>query len=131
MSFNSDIKLFIDESVTDINQAIREGALEIFSRVVKRNPVKTGRSRGAWQADINRFVDGEPGEVDRSGQSTIENIKIQLGKFKGGDTITLTNNVNYILDLEDGSSLQAPNGMVKVSLIQAVRIINKAARRNR
>ena len=45
------------------------------------------------------------------------NAKGSVGRITGkGDVIYITNNVDYINELDKGSSQQAPNGMVSLTI---------------
>jgi hypothetical protein len=90
--------------------------LEALRRVVMKTPVDTGRARGNWQVQI-----GEPALVmqdsfDKTGSDTIQIGAAQLANLKAYEVIYLTNNVPYIIFLEEGSSKQAPYGMVKMTI---------------
>ncbi len=79
-------------------------------------PVKTGRFRGNWQLDIGRIPTGELGI--RSGEAALAEGMMRLQELKGagmGAVIWLANNVKYAVDLEDGSSTQAPHGTVAIT----------------
>lgn len=101
-------------------------ALEGLRRVVQRTPVDTGRARGGWQvaAIANDAAGGDP---DPSGSSTvsaglsiIDAITIPFG------TIVIFNNVEYIVFLEEGSSQQAPQGMVALTIAELEQIVASA-----
>lgn len=90
-------------------------ALELFTRIILKNPVDTGRSRGNWQIGIG----ASPTTIldERSSDEAINDGLSKLGAYTSGVvTIFITNNVNYISFLEEGSSTQAPRGMVAVSI---------------
>lgn len=128
MSFSSGVKKFTikaEEEAKDLRRAI---IYELFSRVVLRTPVDTGRARGNWIFTVNRpdlsSLDTE--KKDRSGKKTILDFST---KIKGEDgNFNLTNNLPYIGSLEDGKSGQAPSGMVKVSLHEIESWIRKNVR---
>lgn len=121
-------------------------ALDILAGVVKRTPVDTGRARGAWQIGINSPNDSntslDPGIVGSPGGKSVTRGASALTKLKPFEVVFLTNNVSYILILEQGGfvpqdpgpskdkrpgrfgrilvkggySVQAPNGMVDVTI---------------
>lgn len=103
----------IDQLVIRIQQKI---AFEILEGVVNMNPVLTGRSRGNWQVSLgvpaSGVLDSWPAgaqDVIYRGQATIDSIQV-FGP------VYISNNVPYILELEKGTSTQAPQGMVQVTL---------------
>ena len=69
-------------------------------------------------------------EYDKSGQATIaamqETITNEWDPLTG-EIAALSNNLPYIKKLEDGSSTQAPNGMVKITVAELGGIAQEAA----
>ncbi len=91
-------------------------ALEALTRIIKRTPVDTGRARANWQL-ASSTNESEVGGTDPGGSATIagglsaiDRITVPFG------VIWIFNNVEYITLLEEGSSSQAPQGMVALSL---------------
>lgn len=102
-------------------------ALEAMRRVVARTPVDTGRARGGWQMARGQGTNADTGSRDAVGSATVgtalsilDRIRIPFG------LITVFNNVEYITFLEEGSSDQAPLGMVAVTLIELEAIASAA-----
>ncbi len=91
----------------------RKIGLEALSRIVEKNPVDTGRSRGNWQTDIDQTNEAEVLSVDPTGAGSG-----RLAGLQPFQTIFIFNNVSYIEFLEEGSSSQAPAGMVAVTLAE-------------
>lgn len=97
--------------------------------ITGRHPVKTGRARAAWFASI-QGLGGTFDFLAKPTGATGEPIPVQVekgkkeGAFKdnlkatGGKYVDLINAVHYIMDLEYGSSLQSPAGMVRVSMMK-------------
>ena len=99
---------------TEVRDLTKRVALEGFRRIVFRNRVDTGRSRGAWLIEINKPASGE-GQPDKNGGSTVADGISRLGALKPFQDVHITNNVEYVSYLEEGSSQQAPAGMVDVT----------------
>lgn len=121
------------EIVTPKVDAIgRAVALEAHRRIVMRTPVDQGTARANW----NTSVDGEDATVDLSltsadvvgtlseGKRTIDGIS-----FAEGHTAVITNALPYIGGLEDGTSTQAPNGMVAVTVEELRPLAEQIARK--
>lgn len=127
MSFYLDLRRFTDKTERLMTIIPRKVALEVFSRVVMRTPVDTGRARGNWQAGV-----GTPpvGETDRTGASAaLEQIAAEVESWDAENVaIYLVNNLPYIVALEDGHSGQAPQGMVKISLSEFPEIVEAMTR---
>lgn len=115
----------------DIGKAARAVALDVFSRIIVRSPVDTGRFRGNWQLDVQIVPEGWAEALDPAGQLTIDKARLQLAPYKLGYEIHIRNNVPYAVRLENGWSGQAPQGVVKVTLVEFNAIAKAAAARIR
>jgi hypothetical protein len=100
-------------------------------RLVRSNPVDTGRSRSSWLPSVNASrddsiiaeKDAAPSSIKRPPGETPDVIyplesPVPIKLF-------LTNNVNYIEKLNEGHSPQAPAGFVQAAVIRAVRDVKK------
>jgi len=109
MSFDSDIKRFSDKVKVSIDKAVRTVAFDAFGMVVKKTPVDTGRARGNWNISV--------GSIDYSVNENATTKKSpDIKKGDGLKPIFITNSLEYIEDLENGTSQQAPNGMVAITV---------------
>lgn len=52
-TFSAAVNAFAAKTPKQVNQIVRRAVLELFSRIVYRTPVDTGRARGGWQAGFN------------------------------------------------------------------------------
>ena len=107
-----------------LDLAIRKIALEMFSRVVLKSPVDTGRFRANWSVGVGSIPSGTIELNDKTGIATINKVSADLAGVKAGDVITLANNLPYGPSLEDGrgyrdgkmrGSKKAPHGMVALT----------------
>lgn len=88
-------------------------------------PVDTGRARGNWQATLDSPATEE---IENESMSVaLAGVAANLGKIN--DVSFLANNLPYIEELEDGSSKQAPAGMVRRNMARVQRLINEQAAR--
>lgn len=117
----------------------RSFAFAIFSKVLYRTPVDSGRARQNWIVTLN---DGslaynpnaaKGGRVNADGQRVIFNAR-------GDDSIIIQNNTPYVGKLEyggygqnspsgktvNGYSKQAPHGMVGITMQEAGAVLNEA-----
>lgn len=114
------------------DQIVREVALAADRTVVLATPVDTGRARANWQASLGQPASGTvnvaPGKRASAGAATAQAEGVIAG-YKGGPSsaIFLTNNLPYIVPLNNGHSKQAPAGFVE----RAVAAVQRAARRAR
>lgn len=139
MQFKSDLKKFSEKIDVRLELVVKKVAIEIHDDIVVRTPVDTGRARASWNiglgdadlsvADENfgkKSTDGSAREANgqkalsaaKSKQSVIENVQPYQDVF-------ITNNLPYIKRLEEGSSKQAPSGMVALALANAEYKIEK------
>jgi len=108
--------------------------LEVLKRVVMRTPVDTGRARGGWQSSVGHVGTGESSYEGRENASDPKAPRRAVGgpaaahavnqgvgasaAIQGYTMSYITNNVHYVKYLENGTSQQAPKGMVGVTLIE-------------
>lgn len=109
---------FEREAPEAVAQATRKIALEGLTRVVKKTPVKDGGARGNWQAGIGEAPEDVLDVEDKSGDATISKGQAVIVGAQPFMPIILANNLPYILKLEDGSSQQAPAGMVGLTVAE-------------
>lgn len=88
---------------------------EALRRVVMKTPVLTGRARGNWQTTINTRP-GNDLDVKSGDRDPIREGMAALGRLRPGQIVYLTNNVPYIIFLEEGTPNIAPIGMVKTTI---------------
>lgn len=129
-SFESQIRDIIKNREQVTREIFAASALQITEKVITRTPVDTGRARGNWNASI----DSADESVNQGAtQSTAQGKATSTaGGLSLGDTFYLTNGLPYISKLEYGSSGQAPNGIVRLTVDEfnaALReIVNRASR---
>ena len=133
--FNAEIekvvKILMPQQVVLMHKKI---SMEALKRVVMKTPVDTGRCRGNWQTTISSPAAGVLNVVDKEGDAVnvgkkthrrattaINDAVLNAGKqvlqgLQAYQAVFITNNVSYAIWLEDGSSKQAPKGMVKVTI---------------
>tara|TARA_R110000787_G_scaffold6179_10_gene21989 strand:+ start:229 stop:633 length:405 start_codon:yes stop_codon:yes gene_type:complete len=115
-SFEADVNKFQRKTVGKMDQIVRKVALELFTRIIYKTPVDTGRARANWQVSIGTPAAGTVEIDDKSGNATVSQATAKSAGFKAGDTIYLANNLPYIRRLEEGYSQQAPAGMVALTV---------------
>lgn len=131
MSFDKDIRKFNKKFDRGAEQVLRRSVLIIFSSVIKRTPVKTGALRANWQLGINEKPTGTVTSGGKVYGSAIGPVKAGTDGAKIGDTLYLVNNLPYAQVIENGSSKQAPHGMVKLAVAEWDHTVAVQALRNR
>lgn len=115
--FAIDLKRFGQVTRKQAEVIFRKIALELDYAIVLATPVDTGRARGNWYPSIgapSASADWE--SKDKSGTASIGKVTSTVSSAKLGSVVWLTNNLPYILPLENGHSKQAPSGMVDMNL---------------
>lgn len=89
---------------------------ELLSMIVRGTPVKDGYARGGWYVTLGAPSGSAQRPPDKDGANTILAGIMALRGASPFKDVFISNNVPYIEDLENGSSGQAPEGMIRVSL---------------
>lgn len=128
MAFADDIRRFSVKAGESSDRIVRAITLSLFNGIIRDTPVDTGRARGNWQTTVGAPASGE---VDRVGASvSIAEVESNTPPGAGQETY-LANDLPYIVQLEEGTSKQAPEGMVKRNMDRIERNLAREARRNR
>lgn len=105
-----------------LSKLVRSVATDVLSGVVDRTPVTTGRARANWRVALNK-VDTTVEEPPAAGWSEAEATLMAMGgKSKLAKNlppyveVNITNDVDYMDGMENGSATQMPNGMVKLTV---------------
>lgn len=123
MTFSADMGKFTNKAEKAMEKVFRGTALSLFSRIVIRTPVDTGRLRNNWQVSLRGFPSGELySPINPSG--TIDQAEL-------GDTIYISNNLPYAGVIENGSSDQAPQGMMRITIVEFQSIVDANAKKAR
>jgi|CXWL01.1.fsa_nt_gi hypothetical protein len=122
IEFDGNLDAFAKQVGIDYTKVVKRVAFDIFGRIVRRTPVDTGRARASWNISI-----GKPDlTVAPEGQQPVMNEVAAVAKAGAAlatltergltEPIWITNNLPYIVKLEEGHSQQAPKGMVVLSV---------------
>lgn len=85
----------------DIDKVVKEVGREALNRVKDRTPVRTGYARSRWELTTQE------------------------------DGFTLENDATYISFLELGSSDQAPNGMLGITMMEVPDIVDEVVQKHK
>ena len=133
MSFSSQLGDFTVTAIDNVEQVFRGTCIGLFTRVIRRTPVQSGRLKGNWQTDINQPALGQVSTTDNTPINTIDissEARVRTGVMRANlqDTVFFTNNLPYALIVENGNySTQAPQGMVKVSVLELEQVVQQQA----
>lgn len=142
MSNERNIEVFsvaLDEALEaaqeNAEEVFRSAAFDLFSKIIQRTPVDTGRARANWQLALRSPNLKKVGRARKrkatnrkllSDRRKLEIIALdRLYKdWKPGYSVWITNNLPYINRLETGTwSDQAPQGMVAISIAEVQQAI--------
>jgi len=106
-----------------LSYAIKKLSLEALEGLVDMTPVDTGRAKGNWNVTTagRSMAKATDSRMDKTGGNSIatgtEKILRATAKNRVPKSVYITNNVDYIEDLENGNSKQHNSqGMLKVTV---------------
>lgn len=129
--FEIQLEQFHDKVNERLDFILRKVSFDLLRAVVLLTPVDTGRARASWGLGIDSPSADMVGEVaklskEAASRMAFNNAQRVVEEVMFGDSVFITNPVEYIVFLEGGSSKQAPQGMVKKSLRRFPSIVEKA-----
>ena len=117
----------IGEAVLNINKRaekmVRGTVIGCASRIIKRTPVKDGTLRGNWQASIDLPVLTTIDRIDPNGAAAATDTAREGQRLNIGSIFYMTNNLPYAAAIEFGSSKQAPQGMMRIEVLETAAAI--------
>ena len=128
-SFAAQLQAFGELVQEEADQVFRIVATEVGQSVINLTPVDTGRALSNWNAGINAPDDTYRETEDPMDSQTSSRLASELSTLKFGDTAYITNATPHVPFLEYGSSKQAPNGFVRITLARFNNIVQDAVRR--
>lgn len=130
--FSRRMNLRADRLGTNADKLVRKVALVADQAIVTSTPVDTGRARSNWivQLDsaadqiISAYSEGRSGSTESENtQAAIDQGSRVISNYQTGRVIHISNNLDYIQDLNDGTSAQAPPNFVEIAVMEAVEAI--------
>lgn len=134
-----DLNKYVKKTKTQISEVRTSYAYALYSSIVRKTPVDTGRARANWNISA-----GRPDTSVTENTRTTPKPKTAMPNPEGDESIFISNNLPYIETLEyggypknpkggngktiNGYSKQAPEGMVGVTLANNENIFNAAVR---
>jgi hypothetical protein len=111
---------------------VKKVAFDAFSGLLKRSPVDEGRFRASWRIGINE-PDTSVAPQGTDGRRVPPSNNAQVGKIsnipKDKDvTVHISNSLPYAQPLEDGHSLQAPDGVLLPTFVEVSQNIDRVIR---
>lgn len=125
--FRRDMRRIIDKAKNKNDQLVSKLCLDMYSRLVFKSPVDTGRFRANWQVGYGAPDTTITLATDLTGNAAVAKAEVEL-RGAGGNVVYLTNALPYAKRLEDGWSKQSPFGMVKLTVVELQPAITRIAR---
>lgn len=141
-TFALSLKAFADKAKAAPAQVVRKVAIDLLTATVLRTPVGNpdlwknkppkgyvgGRLRANWNVSLVTPDTSTTDAIDKSGQAAIARGASVAGEADGIKDIFIMNSLPYALPIEYGhSGVQAPAGMVRVSVAEFQAFVDKAA----
>jgi len=104
----------LEQVEKDTAKHIRKLAMKALASLILKSPVDTGRFKSNWIVSINN--PSLEYDENNMGQMAFEAGVPVINTAKPTDSIHITNNLPYAQVLEDGSSMQAPQGIVAITV---------------
>lgn len=124
--FKQGIDVFTRKVENRTDSVVRKLVTAIARGVVTKTPVLTGRARGNWHLSLNAPTFASRNMYDKTGGRTIAEIRATIPKPAQGHNYFIQNHLTYIKLLEMGRSLQAPQGMVRLTLLEVDGMLREA-----
>lgn len=128
-SFAAQLQAFGELVQQDADEVFQIVATEVGQSVINLTPVDTGRALSNWNAGINAPDDVYRETEDPLDSKTSARLAGEFQSLKFGDTAYITNATPHVPFLEYGSSKQAPNGMIRITLARFNNIVQDAVSR--
>ncbi len=116
-----------------VEQTIARLSVNITAELIETTPVDTGWARANWVPSIGTAFEGNTGELNeeqrrasvggQTGSQQTATAALLAYQVERGQ-VFISNNVPYILALNDGSSAQAPSGFVQASIQRGIASLN-------
>lgn len=126
--FNDRLKKLGERIRHNARETLKATAFAIDQALVTSTPVDTGRARSNWIVSLgsptNEVVETY-GPGGASTQGALGQARDTLAGYTDG-SVYISNNVDYIGALNDGSSAQAPAGFIELAIETGVATVKKA-----
>ena len=123
MSFESDMKKWIEKTKMKADVAVRSATISISEEIIDRTPVDTGRLKGNWIPS----TDAPNIKQTENKTPLISDVKYTASKSYG-KVYYLVNSLPYArrIEYEGWSAVKAPQGMVRISVQNFREALKKA-----
>lgn len=125
-SFAFDVSKWVEKAKGRSDVVVRKVAFDMGAQIVYKSPVKSGRFRGNWFMGVDVRPTVSTQDTDKDGSKTIARMQTLSPQIFAGAVVYVTNNLPYSLPLERGTSTQAPQGVVRVTVENYPGVVQQA-----
>lgn len=139
--FKSDFRKMIRRAGDKVDDFVVASAFQLLNSLILKSPVGNpdlwaspappGYTGGTFRANWNvSFGAPDLSTTEKTDEGEARNTGLnRLQAYQPGSTIFITNGMPYAQRLEYGWSTQAPNGMVRITIVEFASEIRRIARR--
>ncbi len=131
MTFASDLARIVNKTIRNNELIVKKIVIDMGTELVMRTPVGNpsiwqgpapagyvgGRARANWQYATGSMPTSILNIIDQQGSQTVNKIIGQVNSSKAASIHWIANNLPYIEPLERGWSKQAPQGMLRLTVM--------------
>lgn len=130
-AFSLAIQGFVDKTIKQQHKITNDIVGGVIDAVVMESPVDTGKFVGDWLLGVDSVPSGTTDIFDTMKYGTVVHLQEQVPYEAAGHTYNIVNNSEYGWPLENGHSMQAPNGMVEKAVVKFEKIVDIAVGNNK
>lgn len=128
-SFGKRMKAYANKLPERVNEIKKEAARETLIELVNATPVASGKAKSSYVVGITSPSRAEPsGPFDRGGSLSLAQAR-KIGTVQPGTAIYISNNIAYILALNNGRSRKAPSGFIQRAVARGQETIRNRLKR--
>ena len=118
---DSNVEEVVAELKNFTDKKVKQLILEVTATLIEDTPVKTGWAQSNWIPKIGSPLSEPVGSKENVTKSEQEKgVAIIATKYKVPDIVYISNVVEYIVRLNEGTSTQAPSGFVQNAIAKAI-----------
>ena len=129
-----DVSKWVRKAKGNTSAVVRKIVFDLGARVIMRTPVDTGRARANWMFSIGTPDRGTTESLDKLAGTNSRGVGRSVAKANLSEALAnydpfknpiiyFTNSVPYIGRLEYGSSKQAPQGMIRLTVAEFMGVV--------
>lgn len=112
-AFNKAVAAWLVKNEIDIRLATKRIAFELLGRIATYTPRDTGRASASWMLAAGTSANLE---VEPEGKYDEDHASNKAEGVVAANAYVISNNLPYIVALEEGHSRQRPSGFVRLAV---------------